>query len=98
MFSALNLAFNTKSDGSINGAPSLYFSGIQLFGWQPQQTSLIAFNSSTYTSTFSVTGVVVFGIQLGGGTTLGWTSRLTLYVTINMSEDAKNPVVISAQN
>ncbi len=98
LFSALNLAFNTNSDGSINGAPSLYFSGIQLFGWQPQQTSLIAFNSSTYTSTFSVTGVVVFGIQLGGGTTLGWTSRLTLYVTINMSEDAKNPVVISAQN
>ncbi len=98
MFSALNLAFNTNSDGSINGTPSLYFSGIQLFGWQPQQTSLIVFNSSTYTSTFSVTGVVVFGIQLGGGTTLGWTSRLTLYVTIDMTEDAKNPVTISAQN
>lgn len=97
-FSNLNLSFNSNSDGSINGTPSLYFSGLQLFGWQNQQTSLVSFNSSTLVSTFAITGVATFGVQMGGGTTIGWGSNVTFYITINMDEYASKPVSIYANN
>lgn len=93
-FSNLNLSFNSNSDGSINGTPSLYFSGIQLFGWQSQNTSLVSFNPSTFVSTFAVTGVATFGIQMGSGTTLGWGSNITFYISVNMDEFATKPVSI----
>lgn len=93
-FSNLNLSFNSNSDGSINGTPSLYFSGIQLFGWQSQNTSLVSFNPSTFVSTFAVTGVATFGIQLGNGTTLGWGSNVTFYISVSMDEFSTKPVSI----
>jgi hypothetical protein len=98
LFANMNIAFNTNADGSINGVPSLYFNGITLFGWQTQQTSQISFNISTLSSTFAITGVATFGIQIGGGTTIGWGSNMTFYVTLNMDENASKPVVIYAQN
>ncbi len=98
LFANMNIAFNTYADGSVNGSPSLYFSGITLFGWQTQQTSQISFNASTSTSTFVITGVATFGIQLGGGSTIGWGSNLTFYVTLNMDENSSKPVMIYAQN
>ena len=98
LFANMNIAFNTNADGSINGSPSLYFNGITLFGWQTQQTSQISFNASTSTSTFAITGVATFGIQLGGGSTIGWGSNMTFYVTLNMDENTSKPVVIYAQN
>jgi len=97
LFSTLNVAFNTNEDGSINGVPSIYYSGYTFFGWQTQQTSQITFNSSNSTSTFSVMGVITYGIQLGG-MTIGWTSNMTYNVTINMDENAKNHVTIYTQN
>jgi hypothetical protein len=97
-FSNLNLSFNSNSNGSINGTPSLYFSGLQLFGWQTQQTSLVSFNSSTLISTFAITGVATFGVQMGSGTTVGWGSNVTFYITINMDEYASKPVSIYANN
>jgi hypothetical protein len=98
LFANMNIAFNTNADGSINGNPSLYFSGITLFGWQTQQTSQISFNPNTSTSTFAITGVATFGIQIGGGATIGWGSNITFYVTLNMDENATKPVMIYGQN
>lgn len=98
LFANMNIAFNTNSDGSINGVPSLYFNGITLFGWQTQQTSQISFNPYNSTSTFAITGVATFGIQLGGGATIGWGSNITFYVTLNMDENTSKPVMIYAQN
>jgi uncharacterized membrane protein YciS (DUF1049 family) len=98
LFANLNITFSTNKDGSINGVPSIYFTGINLFTWQPQQVSQISFNPSTYTSTFTITGTTVFGIQFSGGFTIGWTSSQTFNVKINMDEFEKNTVTISEQN
>jgi len=98
LFANLNISFTTNKDGSINGTPSIYFTGINLFTWQPQQISQISFNPSTYTSTFTITGTTVFGIQFSGGLTIGWTSSQTFNVKINMDEFEKNTVTISEQN
>ena len=97
-FANLNISFNTNKDGSINGTPSIYFTGINLFSWQPQQISKISFNPSTYTSTFTITGTTIFGIQFTGGFTIGWTSSQTFNVKINMDELEKNTVTICEQN
>lgn len=94
-FANLNISFNTNQNGSINGNPSLYFSGINLFSWQPQQTSQISFNPITYVSRFAITGTAVFGIQTSGGMTIGWSSNITFYVNINMNQYNFNPVIIN---
>ena len=90
----LNISFNTNQNGSINGTPVIYFTGIQLFGWQPAQISQISFNPLTYISTFAITGSAVFGIQTSGGLTVGWASTTTFYITINMNYINNNPVTI----
>ena len=92
-FSNMNISYNLGPNGEIIGAPSLYFSGLHLFKWQPAQTSIISFNNNTFTSTFAITGTTSFGIQLGG-TTIGWSSNITFYITINNDELNLNPVQI----
>jgi hypothetical protein len=94
----MNISFNTNQDGSIYGTPTIYFSGLTLFSWQVQQNSQISFNSNTYVSTFAMTGTTTFGIQCSGGLTLGWTSTITFYVSINMDEKDSNTVIIKALN
>jgi hypothetical protein len=89
----MNISYNLGANGEIIGAPSLYFSGLHLFKWQPAQTSMISFNNNTFTSTFAITGTTSFGIQLGG-TTIGWSSNITFYITINNDELNLNPVQI----
>ena len=98
LFSTLNIAFNTNADGSINGVPSIYYSGFTFFGWQTQQVSEISFNPYNLTSTLSVMGVITYVIQLGGGMTIGWTTNMIYHVTINTDENAFKPVVIYTQN
>jgi hypothetical protein len=92
-FSNLNLSFNIGNNGSIIGTPSLYFSGINLFSWQPFQSSMISFNPQTYISTYAITGLTVFGIQLGG-LTIGWSSTITFYIRINTNEFSNATVTI----
>jgi hypothetical protein len=58
----------------------------------------VSFNSSTLISTFAITGVATFGVQMGSGTTVGWGSNVTFYITINMDEYASKPVSIYANN
>jgi hypothetical protein len=92
-FSNLNLSFNVGNNGGIIGTPSLYFSGINLFSWQPLQSSMISFNPQTYISTYAITGLTVFGIQLGG-LTIGWSSTITFYIRINTNEFSNTTVTI----
>lgn len=92
-FSNMNLSYKLGPNGEIIGEPSLYFSGLHLFNWHPAQTSVISFDKNTYTSTFLITGTTTFGIQLGG-TTIGWSSSITFYITINNDELNLNPVQI----
>jgi len=96
-FSNMNLSYNSGANGEIIGTPSLYFSGLQLFNWQPAQTSVISFDMNTFTSTFAITGTTTFGIQLGG-ITIGWSSNITFYITIINDELNLTPVRIYSQN
>ena len=95
-FSDMNLSYNTGANGEIIGTPSLYFSGLHLFNWQPTQTSAISFDPITYTSSFAVTGTTTFGIQFGGFT-IGWSSNITFYITIHNDELIISPISIHAQ-
>ena len=92
-FSNMNLSYNLGANGQIIGTPSLYFSGLHLFNWQPAQTSVISFDKNTFTSTFTITGTTTFGIQLGGFT-IGWSSNITFYITVINNELNLNPVRI----
>jgi hypothetical protein len=94
-FTRLNISFNANSDGSINGMPVIYFVGINLFSWEPQQSSLISFNPKTFTSTYAITGVNVFGIQTTGGLTVGWSSNETYLINICLDQNSQDPVIIS---
>jgi len=96
-FSNMNISYNTGANGEIIGAPSLYFSGLHLFNWQPAQTSVISFDKNSYTSTFVITGTTTFGIQLGG-ITIGWSSNITFYITIINNELNLTPVRIYSKN
>lgn len=98
LFSNLNLSFNSNADGSINGTPALYFTGIQLFGWQSQLVSLVKFNSTTLVSTYAIDGVATFGVQMGSGSTIGWGSNFTFLISINTNEISDKSVTISLKN
>jgi len=95
-FSDMNLSYNTGANGEIIGTPTLYFSGLHLFNWQPTQTSAISFDPITYTSSFAVTGTTTFGIQFGGFT-IGWSTNITFYITIQNDELIISPISIHAQ-
>ncbi len=91
-FYTMHLDFNTDASGRIIGTPTLSFTGIGFFYWTYVNSSAITFNSANSTSTFTMTGNSLFGIQLGG-LTLGWTERSTYYFTVNMDADfTKNAV------
>ena len=53
----------------------------------------LVFNPQTYISTYAITGLTVFGIQLGG-LTIGWSSTITFYIRINTNEFSNATVTI----
>jgi hypothetical protein len=79
------LDFNTDASGKIIGTPSISFVGIGFYSWSQINASQITFNPSSTTSTFTITGVNLLGIQIGG-VTLGWPSRTNYYFTVDMDE------------
>ncbi len=91
-FYTMHLDFNTDQFGKVIGNPTVSFTGIGFFSWTYINSSLINFNSATTTSTFTITGNNLFGIQIGG-LTLGWTNRSNYYFMINMDSDYKNDAV-----
>ena len=91
-FYTMHLDFNTDQFGRVIGNPTISFTGIGFFSWTFVNASLINFNSLTTTSTFTITGNNLLGIQLGG-LTLGWTNRSNYYFTVNMDSDYKQDAV-----
>jgi hypothetical protein len=96
-FYTMHLDFNTDQFGRVIGNPTLSFTGVGFFSWTFVNASQINFNSSNTTSTFTITGNNLFGIQLGG-LTLGWSNRSNYYFTVNMDSDYKNNAVKVEQN
>ena len=86
------LDFNTDASGRITGTPSLTFVGTGFYSFTQINISSITFNPLTHTSTFTITGNYLIGIQ-GFGATLGYTSRANYYFRVNMEEDAEDDAV-----
>jgi hypothetical protein len=91
-FYTMHLDFNTDQFGRVIGNPTISFTGIGFFSWTYVNASQINFNTSNTTSTFTITGNNLFGIQLGG-LTLGWTNRSNYFFTVNMDSDYKQDAV-----
>ena len=91
-FYTMHLDFNTDQFGRVIGNPTLSFTGVGFFSWTYVNASQINFNSSNTTSTFTITGNNLFGIQLGG-LTLGWSNRSNYFFTVNMDSDYKQDAV-----
>lgn len=91
-FYTMHLDFNTDQFGRVIGNPTVSFTGVGFFSLTFVNASLINFNSFTTTSTFTITGNNLLGIQLGG-LTLGWTNRSNYYFTVNMDSDFKQDAV-----
>ncbi len=91
-FYTMHLDFNTDQFGRVIGNPTLSFTGIGFFSWTYVNASQINFNSSNTTSTFTITGNNLFGIQLGG-LTLGWSNRSNYFFTVNMDSNYEQDAV-----
>ena len=85
----MNVFFEIGSDRSVVGSPQITYTGINLFSWNQVATSTNYFDPLSNTSTFTIAGSVLFGIQIGGFT-LGW-SR-SHYIGLVINPDADKPV------
>jgi len=91
-FYTMHLDFNTDQFGRVIGNPTLSFTGVGFFSWTYVNSSQINFNSSNTTSTFTITGSNMFGIQLGG-LTLGWSNRSNYFFSVNMDSNYEQDAV-----
>jgi len=92
----LHLYFNTDANGRVIGIPTISYTGMGLFNWQQINISDIHFNANTYTSSFTITGNNIYGIQLGT-LVMGWSSLASFLININMDQSASKPVTLLEQ-
>lgn len=90
-FYTLHLYFNTDLNGRVIGNPSIFYSGVGFYSWQQMNNSTISFNSQTLISNFTITGIGVYGLQVGG-VTLGWSDLVNFRIKIDMNESVDKQV------
>lgn len=95
-FYTLHLYFNTDANGRVIGTPTISYTGFGLFSWQQVNMSNIAFNTNSLISSFTVSGINTYGIQVGG-MTLGWSAIKNFLVTINLDELSSKLVTLIEQ-
>lgn len=99
VYSTLNLWYETDIHGRVTGTPILFYSGLSvLHVWTQMIISSITFNQNKLTSTFSIGGTNLYGINIFGQN-MGWTTSSRYIITISMDsnygEDGK--VIIKAE-
>ena len=95
-FYILHLYFNTDANGRVIGTPTISYTGWGLFSWQQVNMSNISFNANSLVSSFTVSGINTYGIQVGG-MTLGWSAIKNFLVTINLDELSSKLVTLVEQ-
>lgn len=93
----LNLWYETDIHGKVIGTPQLFFTGLSfLQTWTQLIISAIQFSQNGYTSTFSLGGTTLYGINLYGQT-IGWTNSSKYVIKISMDsnfgEDGKVSII-----
>lgn len=83
----LNLWYETDIRGKVVGTPQLFFTGLSfLQTWTQLIISAILFSQNGYTSTFSLGGTTLYGINLYGQT-IGWTNSSKYIIKISMDSN-----------
>ena len=83
----LNLWYETDIHGKVVGTPQLFFTGLSfLQTWTQLIISAILFSQNGYTSTFSLGGTTLYGINLYGQT-IGWTNSSKYIIKISMDSN-----------
>ncbi len=87
----LHLYFNTDAYGRIVGTPTISYTGAGIYSWQQVNMSTISFNPTLLTSNFTITGIGLYGIQIGG-MTLGWSEIVNFRIRIDMNQSVDKQV------
>lgn len=86
-FCVLNLWYETDIHGQVIGNPQLFYTGITFLQiWTQLTTTNIIFDKNKLTSTFSIGGTKLYGINVFGQN-IGWTTSSKFIITINMDSN-----------
>ena len=89
-FSVLNLWYETDIYGRVIGTPTLFYTGVNfLQTWTQLLTTSIQFNQGNLTSSFSIGGTTLTGINVYGQN-IGWTTSSHYIITISMDDKFGN--------
>ena len=81
----LNLWFETNKQGRVIGTPTIFYSGVTFIqNWTQLYVTEIQYNASSNTSTFTIAGSTLYGVNIIGQN-IGWTSKGGFNISINMS-------------
>jgi len=85
--SILNLWYETDIYGRVVGTPVLFYTGVSLLqNWTQLLVTNIQFNQNNYTSSFSIGGTNLYGINVLGQN-IGWTSSSRYIITVSMDSN-----------
>jgi len=85
--SILNLWYETDIYGRVIGTPVLFYTGVSLLqNWTQLLVTNIQFNQNNYTSSFSIGGTNLYGINVLGQN-IGWTSSSRYIITVSMDSN-----------
>jgi hypothetical protein len=86
-FCILNLWYETDIYGQVIGNPQIFYTGITFLQiWTQLTTTNIKFDKNNLTSTFTIGGTNLYGINVLGQN-IGWTTSSKFIITINMDSD-----------
>jgi hypothetical protein len=86
-FCILNLWYETDIYGQVIGNPQIFYTGITFLQvWTQLTTTNIKFDKNNLTSTFTIGGTNLYGINVLGQN-IGWTTSSKFIITINMDSE-----------
>jgi hypothetical protein len=86
-FCILNLWYETDKYGQVIGNPQIFYTGITLLQiWTQLTTTSIKFDKNNLTSSFTIGGTNLYGINVLGQN-IGWTTSSKFIITINMDSE-----------